>query len=382
MFTYLRQKRERRRLKNRVFCFVGTSGSGKTTILEKIIPLLVERGYRVGVVKSCGRTFQIDHQGKDSYRLKQAGAAQVLINNPQQLAFISDFEPGVELNQLIEDHFQNVDIVLVEGHKSSPHPKIAVMRQDNPRGVIPLETLNNVLACVSDGPHQQGIPHFKPHEYQAIADFIINRGEILTVNEQVAGVVLAGGKSLRLGRDKVNFKIGASTLLERTTSLLKELFEEVWVIGRKLDHELITRGIKWHLDLIQNIGPMVGIYTALKVMDKEACLVVACDMPKLNLSVLEKLLHVREKEPGADIIVGRQAALGKVEPLTAIYKKGVLSSIEGLIAERRFKISELFLQSQTRYVDFDVHEAQAFLNINTAQDWEQFCLSARKTKKI
>lgn len=369
-------------MKNRVFCFVGTSGSGKTTLLEKIIPLLVERGYRVGAVKRCGRTFQIDYQGKDSYRLKQAGAAQVLVNNPQQLAFISDLKAGIELKQLIEDHFQNVDIVLVEGHKSSPHPKIAVMRQNNPRGITPLETLNNVLACVSDGPHEEGIPHFKPHEYQAIADFIIKRGQILTFNKQVAGVVLVGGKSLRLGRDKVNFKVGTSTLLERTISLLKGLFEEVWVIGRKLDHELVSRGIKWHLDLIQNVGPMAGIYTALRVMDKEACLVVACDMPKLNLSVLRRLLHVREKESSADIIVSRQVASDKVEPLVAIYKKGVLSSIENLIAERRFKISELFLQSQTRYVDFDAHEAQAFLNINTAQDWENFIYQQGEPKKF
>ncbi len=364
-------------MKNSVFCFVGTSGSGKTTLLEKLIPLLVERGYRVGVIKRCGRTFQIDYQGKDSYRLKQAGAAQVLVNNPQQLAFISDLTAGVELKQLIEDHFQNVDIVLVEGHKSSSYPKIAVMRQDNPRGVTPLETLNNVLACVSDGPYDEGIPHFKPHEYQAIADFIINRGEILKFNEEVAGVVLAGGKSLRLGRDKANFKVGASTLLERTTSLLKELFEEVWVIGRKPDHDLIRRGIKWHLDLIQDIGPVAGIYTALKVIDKEACLVIACDMPKLTLSVLKKLLQDRDKGQRADIIVSRQGVSGKVEPLVAIYRKDVLPLIESLVAKRKFKVSELFLHSHTRYVDFDPHEAQVFMNINTAQDLDKFQATSR-----
>lgn len=365
-----------KRLKNRVFCFVGASCSGKTTLLEKIIPLLVKRGFKVGAIKGCGVPSKIDYQDKDSYRLKEAGATQVVLSSAEQLAFISDLKAAPRLEQLIEHYLHNVDIILVEGYRSSSYPKILVIRHDNPQEAIPFDSLNNVLACISDGPCEKGIPHFKPDAYEAIADFIITKGKVLTFSDDVAGVILAGGRSSRLGWDKADIKISTASLLEKTAFLLEQLFEEIWVIGRKPDHDLIRRGIKWHLDLIQDVGPVAGIYTALKVIDKEACLVVACDMPRLNLSVLKKLLQDREGRR-ADIIISRHAASGKLEPLVGIYRKGILSLMEKLLAKRKFKVSELFLDSHIWYVDFNPREAQAFMNINTAQDLDRFRVNTR-----
>src|SRR5437870_3580917 len=105
----------------KVVAFAGYSGAGKTTLVERLIPLLKQRGLRVSVVKHAHHKFDIDHPGKDTYRHRQAGAFEVVVASDKRLALIREFEQPAQLSvhQLIAELYEGVDWVLVEGFKHS-----------------------------------------------------------------------------------------------------------------------------------------------------------------------------------------------------------------------------------------------------------------------
>jgi len=101
---------------------VGKSDSGKTTLLEKVVPELVKLGLRVGTVKHDAHSFEIDHPGKDSWRHGRAGAEAYVIASPERLAFIAKLDRELELVDIVDRFYQGFDIVVAEGYKrTAPH---------------------------------------------------------------------------------------------------------------------------------------------------------------------------------------------------------------------------------------------------------------------
>jgi molybdopterin-guanine dinucleotide biosynthesis adapter protein len=115
-----------------ILAFVGSSGSGKTTLIERVLPFLLAYGYRVGVVKHAHQGFEIDHPGKDSHRVRRAGAAQVLVGSNRQWALIGDEPPGADeprLGSLVARFAPGeIDLVLAEGFSHEAVRKIEVFR--------------------------------------------------------------------------------------------------------------------------------------------------------------------------------------------------------------------------------------------------------------
>ena len=113
----------------RIFGLAGWSGSGKTTLMAALIPQFVSRGFTVSTVKHAHHSFDIDQPGKDSWRHRQAGAQQVLVASAYRWALMTELRGAAEpsLDELI-DQISPVDLVLVEGFKRHPHPKIEVYR--------------------------------------------------------------------------------------------------------------------------------------------------------------------------------------------------------------------------------------------------------------
>ncbi|MDF1722070.1 MAG: molybdopterin-guanine dinucleotide biosynthesis protein B [Minwuia sp.] len=156
-----------------VLGIAGWSGSGKTTLITRLIPVLVDRGIRVSTVKHAHHRFDIDTPGKDTWRHRQAGATEVLIASDRRIALMRELrdeaEPG--LDELLA-RLAPVDLVLVEGYKTSMHSKIEVHRAAT--GKPPLYPDDpTVLAVVSDA--VTGIPDGRPvfglDAIDAIADF-------------------------------------------------------------------------------------------------------------------------------------------------------------------------------------------------------------------
>jgi len=149
--------------------FVGLSNSGKTTLIEKLIPELKRRGYRIGTIKHTHHGFSMDQKGKDTYRHRAAGADAVLAASPGQIALVKSM-PEDSLDSLLP-YFLDMDIVLVEGYKQEKKPKIEVFRsQIHQTPLFPEDDL--LVAVVTDSPYSASVPVFQFEDIQAISDLI------------------------------------------------------------------------------------------------------------------------------------------------------------------------------------------------------------------
>ncbi len=155
-------------------CFVAKSGTGKTTLLEKVIALLKERGYRVGAIKHDAHRFNIDHPGKDSYRLAAAGADTMLISSSEQLALIRKHAAPPPIEELLATYFTDVDIVLTEGLKKGSLPKIEVHRKGLDAALLCRgeEDDPTLVAVASDEPLKLDVPVLDLNDAGTVADFI------------------------------------------------------------------------------------------------------------------------------------------------------------------------------------------------------------------
>ena len=148
---------------------VGKSNVGKTTLLEKLIAELKQRGYRVGTIKHDVHGFDIDHPGKDSWRLAQAGSDAVVIASPQKLALIKRLEGELSLDE-VASYIPDVDIILTEGYKRADKPKIEVYRQGV--GDELLCSPDELIAVVTDVALDIPVPQFDLNDVSGLADFI------------------------------------------------------------------------------------------------------------------------------------------------------------------------------------------------------------------
>ena len=158
-----------------IFGIAGFSGSGKTTLAEKLILCFCERNIEVAVVKHAHQNFEADHEGKDSYRLREAGSRQVIVSSVTRSALFTENEPEGEpsLRELLH-RLEPATLVLVEGFKKEAIPKIEVWREANRSPLLFLED-KTILAMVSDDEIKDlQIPCFNMNEIQKIADFIIS----------------------------------------------------------------------------------------------------------------------------------------------------------------------------------------------------------------
>jgi molybdopterin-guanine dinucleotide biosynthesis adapter protein len=139
-----------------------------------MIPELIRRGYRVATIKHNIRGFDIDHEGKDSWRHKKAGAQATLIASPHRVALIEDMERDCELSELRDRYIRNVDIILSEGFKKNPHPKIEVFRAELKHS--PLCTKDdNLIAVMSDRPMERGVPCIDIDDIESLVNLIEER---------------------------------------------------------------------------------------------------------------------------------------------------------------------------------------------------------------
>ena len=162
----------------KVFGFTGYSNSGKTTLIEQLIPRFVARGLRVSLIKHAHHGFDVDKPGKDSYRHRQAGAAQVMLVSDQRWVLMHELreegEPTLEAQLAL---LSPCDLVLVEGYKASSVPKLEVHRPVTGKPLIYPQGMN-IVAVACDEPLQAPLPCYDLNDIAAIAEFILNYLEL------------------------------------------------------------------------------------------------------------------------------------------------------------------------------------------------------------
>ncbi len=166
-------------MKPPVVSIVAKSGTGKTTLLEKLIAEMKRRGYRVAAIKHDAHSFDIDREGKDSWRLTQAGADTMLITSPAKVAMIKqnpiDHEPS--LDETVATFCGDVDIVLTEGFKKSKMPKIEVYRRERSEKLLcrDEEHDSTLIAVASDSPLEIDVPLYDINDTHGLCDLIVER---------------------------------------------------------------------------------------------------------------------------------------------------------------------------------------------------------------
>lgn len=154
---------------------VGKSDSGKTTLLEKIVRELTDRGRRVATIKHDAHSFEIDHPGKDSWRHKRSGAKMSVISSPSKVAVVADAEHDHTLSEIRDRFVWGVDIIISEGYKREVHPKIEVFRSEVHRELL-CRADENLVAIAGDPPAApEGIPVFDLNDPVPLCDFIERR---------------------------------------------------------------------------------------------------------------------------------------------------------------------------------------------------------------
>jgi molybdopterin-guanine dinucleotide biosynthesis adapter protein len=163
----------------RVIGFAGWSGAGKTTLIVKLIPELNRRGLTVSTIKHAHHNFDLDQPGKDSYEHRAAGAEEVLVASANRVALMRELRgaPEPSLGELFR-LLKAVDLVLVEGFKRDPLPKIEVFRTAN--GKPPLHPEDrNIVALISDGLASGGLPRASIDDVATAADLVLAHAKSL-----------------------------------------------------------------------------------------------------------------------------------------------------------------------------------------------------------
>lgn len=160
-----------------VLGFAAWSGTGKTTLLKQLIPVLKIAGLRIGVVKHAHHNFDIDTPGKDSYELRKAGADHMLVGSRNRWALMVERDSGADPSlgeMLAQLHGRDIDLILVEGFKHVHYPKIELHRPSLGRPLLYPED-DSIIAIASDGDLDSApaIPLLDLNHLQSIADFVL-----------------------------------------------------------------------------------------------------------------------------------------------------------------------------------------------------------------
>lgn len=150
--------------------FSAFSGTGKTTLIEKLVLALKEKGLRVAVIKHDMHGFEIDHEGKDSWRFARAGADMVILSSPQKTAVVEQRPHTLWDNiRLVHD----VDLILVEGYKQEPLPQIGICRKETGKG-LPFAPEHYLAVVTNDETLETAsVPRFGLNEIERICDFVL-----------------------------------------------------------------------------------------------------------------------------------------------------------------------------------------------------------------
>ncbi len=183
----------------------------------------------------------------------------------------------------------------------------------------------------------------------------------------ITGIILAGGKSNRYGKNKAFELVDGIPIIERIIRVLKEVFSDIIIITNSKE-EYRQFNLRLYEDIIKGLGPIGGIYTGLKNIDCRGGFFVACDMPFLNAAFIRYMISIWNDE---DVVVPRFG--WKIEPLHAIYSKACIPYIEELIKREIYQIRSIFNKTKVRYVQeeeitqFDP-SFSFILNINRPED--------------
>ena len=326
----------------------GSSGAGKTTLIEALIPEFLDRGFRVAVIKHDARNVRVDQAGKDSDRLYRAGA-DVWVTGDEMFG---RRHRQTDLKMLLVDLCSSYDLILVEGHGDTPVPKIwllGTVHREPPPGT---DDIVNVLS------REQADAHI-------VLDWIMDWIERRWRAVPVWGCVLIGGKSRRMGRPKHLIERGGRTWIELAVAQLEPQVEQVVIAGGG-DLPPALGHVSRLPDIPGLAGPLSGVLSVLRWHPYVSWLVTACDQPDIRPEALEWLLDSRH--PGVWATLPDLGEGGRIEPLLAHYDFRCRDYIEAIAASGQLRLSLIAGRHGIMTPRPPSHLHGSWRNMNTPED--------------
>ena len=398
----------------------GIKNSGKTTLLEGLIRTLTARGLKVAVIKHDGHDFECDVPGTDSWRFARAGARGVSVYSESQL-FIRKMreitraetdpcaggqdklqeESEQEFLRSLAEVFSEADVLLIEGCKDSPFRKIEVVR--SPVSEQPVSNPVGRFLVVSNLPEEKtGVRTLPFGELDRIADAILETeagGRIPEdegqkesgQSDRKAGgktgdccaVLLRGGKSRRMGRDKALLTWEGKTFLETVAEQMGFFGEKYLSVAADPDRAAprdktvppaghpdgLSQEWKVLPDKIPDCGPLGGIWTALTACRAEWALAASCDIPAVRRSFFEKLLDSRSEDVD---IVCPVTPDGRMHMTCALYRRTAAPMLEARLRSGDYRMRGLFSSCRVKTIPVtEPEEVRMLSNINTAEELDR-----------
>ena len=368
--------------------FVGRHNSGKTTLIEKIICELTNRGFDVGSVKHHTHgNFEIDVPGKDSWRHKQAGASEVVIASPCKIALVKDIEEEVECSQIVES-MTGHDIIIVEGYRQSDIPYIEVMRNDNPRDVefskkfigandSPVAVVSDIVD-VRDFCKKENIKCFGLDDVSNICDYL----QKYYARKKVSLVIQAGGESRRMGFPKEELIFEGKHVIESQIERFAPYVDEVVVTSNHPERlNFLKKDFGLPVKICEDIPPrkgaLTGMHTAFAMSEFERVCCIACDM----FFASEHLLFLQEKlmnEERFDVVIPKNKH--GLEPFHALYdREKCLEAVRRALSQGEQKVVSFLNDENLNVYEMAQEEVRqavprggCFANINTPEDLARF----------
>jgi len=334
-----------------VLAVSGWSGSGKTTLLEAVIPALVQRGLAVALLKHDAHGLDVDREGKDSDRLFRAGA-DVVVDGPGES--FTRRRPSKEWIQTRSAWWQlapHHDVLLVEGRKHSPFPKIWLSTPDKPTPPDDVVSIIGELAWTDD----------RPARFLELFDSWIRSAWL---DREIWGGVLTGGASRRMGCDKASLIYRGKPFARHVTDALLTICKDrrrILALGAAVE------GCRTIHDPPGVRGPLAGMLGALRWHPSAAWLVSACDQPLVSENALRWLLD--QRAPGRWVIMPR-ARDGRMMPMPAVYEPQAAVLAEDLLEAGRLAPREMASHPKVYSPTPPAELLSAWANINTPEDLE------------
>lgn len=302
------------------FAFCGYSGSGKTRVITTLIRNLSST-YKIGYVKHDMHGFQIDREGKDTYNAMSSGASSLLINDTSHFAEIHA-RPLDPIRQKIS--LLDSDMLFIEGYKNSKVPKfIFIDREQKVLKEFRESGWKNILGFVGAGERGSkdvfGYPYYHREDISGIQNRIFENLKERIENTPFFGLVLAGGKSSRMKREKSTLNYHGVEQARHCYKLLSRVCQKVFISSRKeqaSDHHF--KGLSRIHDQFLGFGPLGGILTAMFLHPEAAWLVLGCDLPFVDPGILTRLIEERDPLKMATAYI--QPVSGFPQSLCTIYE--------------------------------------------------------------
>ena len=346
-------------------CVVAVSGvknSGKTSLIERLLPELVRRGLRVATVKHDGHRFEPDRPGTDSFRHLAAGALGTAVFDGEKFQLVR--RAAVDERFLLEQ-FPEADLILLEGFKDSPWPKIELVRAAVSERPVCHPSAR--LALVTDRKLEApGCPVFSLDDTAGLADLLLR---FTRRGRELSGILLAGGYSSRMGANKAELPFGGLRMIDWQVQRLRLLgIDDILIAG----YEGAVEGGRFVPDIVPHRGPLSGIHAGLSAAEREACLVLSVDAPLVPFSVLFTLME--RHRTGITVLEHG----GQLEPLIGVYDRSLAPLCGELLAGERSSVKRLFDAAGCTALPCGA-EPHLLANCNTPEEYRSLQACAART---